>query len=90
MDITSLPQGFTLEHDTRTITGTTAARGFGLRATQPHYVIHNVPETLETEFIDFLDARAEFFEWDDTFPAVLQILRCIMMPNRVSVLNFIE
>ena len=66
--MTGLPPGFTLEHDTCTITGTTATRGYGLQGTQPYYIIHNVPEALEAEFIDFLDARAEFFEWDDTFP----------------------
>ena len=68
IDIMGLPQGYTIDHSMHTITGQKAVRGYGLQGTQPHYVIHNVPKSLETDFIEFLDKRADYFEWDDTFP----------------------
>ena len=63
-----LPPGFAMEHNNRTITGQTAVRGYGLRGTQPHYVFHNVPESLEVDFMDFVNKRANYFDWDDTSP----------------------
>ena len=54
IDILGLPRGFTLEHDTRTIISQTGIRGYGLQGTQTPYVIHNVPESLEKDLIDYL------------------------------------
>ena len=67
IDVSGLPGGFSVEHDIRLIKGGSAIKGYGLNGTQPHYVLHNLPTTLEDDFMDHLNQRAEFFDWNNSF-----------------------
>ena len=61
--------GYGLDRDIRTMTGESAIRGYGPFETQPHYILHNLPATFEVAYLEYLGNRADFLDWDNSFPA---------------------